>query len=135
MSADAGRRGPLHATASGKVLLAYSLDGDLTDPDLTEHLSRFTSTTVTSPAALRRQLAQVRTRGYATCWQEREVGLCSVAVPLRDYTGKVVGCLTLAGPATRINTRTYQSHLPALRAAAHRIEIHLGGARPTDHPY
>jgi DNA-binding IclR family transcriptional regulator len=117
------------------VLLAYARDGDLTDPDRTDHLSKVTGTTVTRPAPLRRQLSQVRTRGYATCWQEREVGLCSVAVPLRDYTGKVVGCLTLAGPATRINTRTYQSHLPALRAAAHRIEIHLGGARPTDHPY
>jgi DNA-binding IclR family transcriptional regulator len=132
MSADAGRRGPLHATASGKVLLAYSLDGDLTDPAITDHLSKFTNTTVTSLAALRRQLSQVRTRGYATCWQEREVGLCSVAVPLRDYTGKVVGCLTLAGPATRVNARTFQSHLPALRAAAHRIELHLGGARPHD---
>jgi DNA-binding IclR family transcriptional regulator len=132
MSADAGRRGPLHATASGKVLLAYSLDGDLTDPAITEHLGKFTNTTVTSLTALRRQLTQVRTRGYATCWQEREVGLCSVAVPLRDYTGKVVGCLTLAGPATRVNARTYQTHLPALRATAHRIELHLGGARPHD---
>ena len=89
---------------------------------------------MTSQAALRRQLAQVRTRGYATCWQEREVGLCSIAVPLRDYTGKVVGSLTVAGPASRMNPRTYQAHLPPLRAAAHRIELHLGGARPHDHP-
>lgn len=142
MSADAGRRGPLHATASGKVLLAFATDGEVifpSDSDLSEApvggpLAKFTRTTVTNQAALRRQLAQVRTRGYATCWQEREVGLCSVSVPLRDYTGKVVGSLTVAGPASRMNPRTYLAHLPPLRAAAHRIELHLGGAKPPDDP-
>jgi DNA-binding IclR family transcriptional regulator len=132
MSADAGRRGPLHATASGKVLLAYALDGEIVDKEVTEQLGKFTRTTVTNPAALRRELTQVRSRGYATCWQEREVGLCSVAMPLRDFTGKVVGCLALAGPAARMNSRTYHAHLPALRTAAHQIEVHLGGARPHD---
>jgi IclR family transcriptional regulator, KDG regulon repressor len=130
MSADAGRRGPLHGTASGKVLLAFSSDATFAEAVLSEPLAKFTGTSVTNPAALRRQLAQVRTRGYATCWQEREVGLCSLAVPLRDYTGAVVGSLALAGPASRLNTRTYQAHLPPLRATAHRIELHLGGARP-----
>ncbi len=133
MSADAGRRGPLHATATGKVFLAFTPDDDIADRLLVDPLPKFTRTTVTSVAALRRQLTQVRTRGYATCWQEKEVGLCSMAVPLRDYTGHVVGSLTVAGPASRLNARTYQSHLPPLLAAAHRIELHLGGARPHDH--
>jgi DNA-binding IclR family transcriptional regulator len=132
MVADAGRRGPLHATASGKVLLAH-LPKDTVDRLLGEALPRYTKTTITNPTLMRRQLAQVRARGYATCWEEREPGLCSLAVPLRDYTGSVAATLTLAGPSPRLNSRTYQAHLPPLRACAHRIEVHLGGTREPDH--
>jgi DNA-binding IclR family transcriptional regulator len=128
MVADAGRRGSLHATASGKVLLAH-VPKDQLDRLLDRRLPSYTKTTITDPAAMRRQLAQVRNRGYATCWEEREPGLCSLAVPLRDYTGSVAATLTLAGPADRLNSRSYQAHLAPLRAAAHRIELHLGGTR------
>ena len=128
MTADAGRRGSLHATASGKVLLSFA-PKDTLDRLLAQPLPKFTDTTITDAAAMRRQLAQVRNRGYSTCWQEREPGLCSLAVPLRDYTGAVVAALTLAGPASRLNSRTYQTHLTPLRNVAHRIELHLGGTR------
>lgn len=128
MVADAGRRSSLHATASGKVLLAHG-PKDTLDRLLEEALPNYTKSTITDPAVMRRQLAQVRTRGYATCWEEREPGLCSLAVPLRDYTGTVVASLTLAGPASRLNSRTYQAHLPPLTSTAHRIEMHLGGTR------
>lgn len=132
MVADAGRRGPLHATASGKVLLAHVPKDDL-DRLLERALSRYTKTTITNPAVMRRQLGQVRSRGYSTCWEEREPGLCSLAVPLRDYTGAVAATLALAGPASRLNSRTYQQHLNPLRNTARRIELHLGGTRDIDH--
>lgn len=128
MRANAGRRSPLHATASGKVLLAYAVDGTLVDEILSGRLERLTKTTITDPSALRHELAGVRRRGYATCWQEREVGLCSVGIPLRDYRGIVVAVLTVAGPATRLTARTLQHHLGPLTATAHRIEAHLGAS-------
>ena len=129
MVANAGRRGPLHATASGKVLLAFSNDTRLIERVLAGNLPKLTKTTITSPEALRRQFAQVRTKGYAACWQEREVGLSSVAVPVRNYTGQVAGSLTLAGPASRLTPRTLAAHLSPLRIAARDIELHIGGAR------
>lgn len=127
MVANAGRRGVLHATASGKVFLAFSNDPGLLDRVIAGGLTQLTRTTVTDPATLRRQLTQVRTRGYATCWQEREVGLCSVAVPLRDYTGEVVGSLALAGPSTRLTPRSLRAHLTPLFQVAHQIELKIGG--------
>lgn len=130
MVANAGRRGPLHATASGKVLLAFASDAQLVDRVLAQPLPRLTRSTVTEPAVLRRQLATVRTRGYAVCRQEHEIGLCSVALPLRNYTGLVVGSLALAGAATRLTAPAVQEHLEALRDAAHEIEVHIGGIRP-----
>jgi DNA-binding IclR family transcriptional regulator len=129
MVASAGRRGSLHATASGKVLLAFCDDPTLVEKALQGPLKQMTRTTVIEPTTLRRQLGQVRSRGYATCWQEREVGFCSVAVPLKDYTGSVVGSLALAGPASRLTPRTLQSHLSPLKHAAYEIELRIGGAR------
>lgn len=128
MRANAGRRGPPHATASGKVLLAFANDTTLLDQILKEPLEKLTKTTITDPAALRQQLAQARQHGYATCWEEREVGLCSVGVPLRDYRGTVVGSLTVAEPATRLTNRTLQQHLGPLLSNARRIEAHLGAS-------
>lgn len=127
MVANAGRRSPLHATASGKVLLAFASDAQLFDRILTSPLPKLTRTTITDPDELRHELAQVRNRGFATCWQEREVGLCSVAVPLRDYTGVVVGSLAVAAPVDRLSPQTLHAHLPPLQAARRRIEMHLGG--------
>jgi DNA-binding IclR family transcriptional regulator len=127
MRANAGRRGPLHATASGKVLLANASDPGLLERLLAKPLPRLTTTTITDPDLLRKELAEVRAQQYATCWQEREVGLCSVAVPLRDYTGAVIGSLAVAGPATRLTAATLPAHLAPLQVMAHHIVAHLGG--------
>lgn len=131
MRANAGRRGPLYATASGKVLLAFTPDPSLVERILEQPLAKLTKATITDPSALRQDLALTRQRGYSTCWQEREVGLCSVAVPLRDYSGAVVGSLAVAGPATRLTTRSLSAHLVPLQRAARAIERHLGA---TDSP-
>ena len=130
MVANAGRRGPLHATASGKVLLAFASDAQLVERVLGGPLPQLTPSTVTDPAVLRRQLATVRAHGYAVCRQEREVGLSSIAVPLRNYTGMVVGTLALASPAQRLTKATLPSYLASLQGTAHEIEIHIGGVRP-----
>jgi DNA-binding IclR family transcriptional regulator len=130
MVANAGRRGPLHATASGKVLLAFTSDVQLVERVLSVPLAKYTDATVTDVTELRRELATVRKQGYAICRQEREVGLCSLAVPLRNYTGLVVGSLALAEAAERLDGNAIKRVLTYLRATAHQIEVHIGGTRP-----
>jgi DNA-binding IclR family transcriptional regulator len=135
--AAAGRRSPLHATASGKVLLAFA-DPRLVNRVLRKGLPQLTPSTVTNTAALRDQLAEVRTRGYAVCWEERELGLSSVAVPLRNYTGAVVACLTLAATSARLSEDSLNEHLRPLARTATQIERHLGAAQsdePVDDAY
>ena len=131
MVANAGRRGALHATASGKVLLAFSSDAQLVERVLSKPLPKLTRSTVTDSSALRRQLATVRSRGYAVCRQEREIGLSLIAVPLRNYTGLVVGSLALAAPAPRLTSAALQRYLKPLFGAAHQIEARIGGIRST----
>lgn len=125
MVASAGRRSPLHATASGKLLLAFAGE-EAVGAYLQHPLDAFTPDTVTDPAVLREQLAAIREDGYATCWQERELGLCSVAVPVRDHTSATVASLTLVGPAGRLTPESVDAHLAPLREAAHAVEKHLG---------
>lgn len=125
MVAAAGRRSPLHATASGKLLLAFVADEDA-EEYLQHPLEQFTPDTLTDAPTLRKQLEQIRTHRYATCWEERELGLCSVAVQLRDHTGATVASLTLAGPAGRLTGDSVDVHLKALRGAARQIEAQLG---------
>lgn len=131
MVANAGRRSPLHSNASGKLLLAFA-DEDVVNAYLGNELERFTEATLTDPSLLRSQLDEIRAQGYATCWQERELGLCSVAVQLRAHTRETVASLTLAGPAGRLTPETVESHLTPLRHAAAEIEALLGFHRESD---
>jgi DNA-binding IclR family transcriptional regulator len=125
MVATAGRRSPLHATASGKLLLAFAGE-EAIDAYLDKPLERFTPDTVTDAQVLRDQLGAIREDGYATCWQERELGLCSIAVGLRNHLGETAASLTLVGPAGRLTPESVDAHLAPLREAAQQIEAQLG---------
>lgn len=91
-----GRRTSPHAVANGKVLLAY---GAIPVPD---RLDRYTEHTITSPATLARELAKVRSTGYATAVAELEEGLVAVAAPVFAPAGTCVAALSVSGPAYRL---------------------------------
>lgn len=75
------RTAPLHATSAGRAMLAW-LPPDDVERVLAGPLERFTDSTITNPAALRRELAATRERGYACCSGELEPSLCGVAAPV-----------------------------------------------------
>jgi DNA-binding IclR family transcriptional regulator len=107
--ARAGARLPLHATGVGKVLLAWApapvVDEVLTAPE------RLTPRTVTEPGRLRRELLQVRARGWATTCEEMTLGSWSVAVPVRSAQGDVVAALGVVGTTSRRGTRSLATAL------------------------
>jgi DNA-binding IclR family transcriptional regulator len=94
-----GSRLPMHATGVGKVLLAYAPE-DVRAAVLA-NLTRVTPYTVTQPGRLRDQLRRVHLDGYATTSEEMSLGACSVAVPVRDGSGKVVAALGFVVPGLR----------------------------------
>jgi len=95
-----GRRLPVHATASGKVLLAYA-DGGVVAMVFGAKLERFTAETITNARKFRSELELVRTRGYATVWGELEPDLAAVAAPVRDHRGIVVAAIAIGRPVSR----------------------------------
>ncbi|MCK7624878.1 IclR family transcriptional regulator [Streptomyces sp. RS10V-4] len=113
-----GRRTPLHATASGKVLLAH-LPDDRREALLGRPLPRFTAHTVTDPGAVRAELAAVLASGSAWTAEEFETGLNAVAAPVRSYDGSVVGAIGVSGPAYRMaGERLPELAEASVRAAA-----------------
>ena len=124
MVANIGRRSPLHTTASGKVLLAGQDEAYL-DALLADRLSPTTSKTITDPAKLRAELDLVRRCGYALCRQEQEIGLSSIAVPVRDRAGVVLAAIAIAGPTNRIEAAAQPRLFVALRACATEISGQL----------
>lgn len=125
MVANVGRRSPLHTNASGKVLLAYQ-DQHFIDAVLAKPLPANTSATVSTPRELEAQLLDARRDGYATCWQEQETGLSSVAVPVFDYTGRVCAAMAIAGPAERVSKKSVPGLVKRLREEAQEISAKLG---------
>jgi DNA-binding IclR family transcriptional regulator len=90
-----GRASVGHATAVGKVLLAYRPDALAALP---RELVRFTDATIVDRARLEADLAEVRARGYGEANEERELGLHAIAVPVLDASGELAAVLGLQGP-------------------------------------
>ena len=93
---------PLHCTALGKVLLAWSAPSELDAYLREEKLERFTAHTITRKAALRSELDEVRATGFARSLDEMVEGGGAVAVPVRDGRGDVAFALVIAAPTHRI---------------------------------
>jgi DNA-binding IclR family transcriptional regulator len=119
-----GGRLPLHATAVGKVLLAFDEDW-VRDAYLQRPLEQPTSRTHVNPSRLADELRQVQEQGHALTLEEMREGSCSIAVPVRLPGGGIagLGLVLLSTQATNL-----RRHLPALRGVASRIEE--AAARP-----
>jgi DNA-binding IclR family transcriptional regulator len=92
---------PTHATAAGKALVAHDSEEDLRKR-FGQELKGYTKNTIRDVEELLRNLEAAREKGYATDLEEFEEGLRCVASPIRDYTRKVIGALSVSGPAHRL---------------------------------
>lgn len=120
-----GTRWPAHATSTGKAVLAHLPAGDL-GAFLRRPLPRFTEHTITSGDKLRRELARIRTLGYATVRDELEIGYAAVAAPVFSHEGRAVAALCVGGPAARLTPERLAEIAPLVQQAAERTSQRLG---------
>lgn len=111
-----GRRYPVHCTASGKAILAFSPSA-VTERLLGLPLDRVTPNTITDRAELEAQLEAARREGVARTHEELEVGLDAVAAPVFGANGEVVGALDVSGPSHRAGGRPDLDRLTIQEAA------------------
>jgi DNA-binding IclR family transcriptional regulator len=124
-AAGIGDRRPLHATSSGKVMLAYLPDAQREATLRALTLIRHTERTVTSVASLRAALEEIRRAGACVSLDELVRGASGVSAPIFDGDGRLVGACTIAGPTERMRSRLRPLTTEA-RAAARAISAHLG---------
>ncbi|RNF39825.1 IclR family transcriptional regulator [Planococcus salinus] len=130
---DVGSKLPAYATSMGHVLLA-----NLPEPELETYLDtmdfqRFTDKTITNKEEMREKLQEVRDRDWGGVDQQFEEGLRSIAVPIRDRTGKVIAAINCSAHAGRISKKKLREEfLPLLRTTAEQVgEALESGNRPT----
>jgi IclR family acetate operon transcriptional repressor len=122
-----GRPSVAHATATGKVLLAF---GSAEPPP--GRLKRYTARTITDRKRLAAELARVRERGFATAIGEREDDLNAIAAPLFGGRGELAGILGVQGPAPRFARAAMDGAVPPLLARARAISDALGATSTSD---
>ena len=97
-----GSRCPLHSTGMGKALLAWLPESEVDRIIKSRGLTAYTRNTISSPMALKAELAQVRRAGYAVSMEENEPGVCGIAAPIFDHQGHVVAAVNLGGTVLQI---------------------------------
>jgi DNA-binding IclR family transcriptional regulator len=120
-----GRPSVAHATAAGKVMLAFG------PPALVEpaaELAPYTDRTITDAADLARQLAAAREHGFAEAVGEREADLAALAAPVRGRARELVAIIGLQGPVSRFTAARRRAVRPALLEAAAEITRAVGGS-------
>lgn len=121
-----GSRFSAHCTAMGKALLS-GLDGEETDAVIARRgLPKYTAFTITDPASLKRQLEEVRKRGYSVDNQESIPNVRCVGVPIRDFRGKAVAAMSLSGSILDLTRELVVPVASDLREAAGAISRALG---------
>jgi len=98
-----GHQAQLHATALGKVILAYLPDDKLQEILRGARFPKLTENTITDPEKLRQRLSVIRQNGFAVDDQEAVEGAKCIAAPVRDHTGQVVAAISISTLATRTN--------------------------------
>jgi IclR family transcriptional regulator, pca regulon regulatory protein len=121
-----GSRLPAWCTSMGRVMLAAVSTDELAAYMDRVELKPLTSKSITDRSALAAELDRVREQGYALVDEELEIGLRSIAVPVRTHSGKVVAAMNTGVHAARVQPlEMLERFLPVLREAVQRLSIAL----------
>jgi DNA-binding IclR family transcriptional regulator len=126
---EVGATRPFHCTAVGKVLAAWLPEQELEGLLGRSGFERKTTRTITSQAAFRREVARIRTTGFAFDDEEHIAGIRCIAAPVRDYSGEIRAALCVVGPKSHIPRRRHGEIRRALAEVAAGLSARLGEER------
>ena len=122
-----GSRLPAYCTAAGKVQLACMSEEGLEQYFPARELKSFTPNTITDKEVLKEYLIKIASQGYAIDDEELDIGVRCVSSPIRDYTRRIVGAVSISGPTMRLPLERIDKELiPLVQKAADEISCNLG---------
>ena len=113
-----GSRLPAYATAAGKVHLAHMSSEELQETFPDKQLTTYTPTSIQNRDALFAELKTIAEQGYAFDNEELDSGVRCIAAPIRDYTRRIVGAISISGPSMRMSDERIKSELVPLAIQA-----------------
>lgn len=120
-----GQRVPLHATSTGKLLLAHAPD-EVWHQLISRPLQRYTPATQLDVNELADELATIRQQGWSCAIGEWEEGINALAVPVWDTTQHLVAAVSVTAPDFRMPESRFEKYLTHVRDAARNFENRLG---------
>jgi DNA-binding IclR family transcriptional regulator len=118
---NVGTRWPIHATSTGKALIAFDQHG----PErLSEHLESLTPQTIIRHETLQKQLGDIRRRGFAETVDELEDGFSGVGAVVRGGMGEILGAISICGPTQRLSESRRTQLGATLCKVADRLQPH-----------
>jgi len=99
-----GHKTPLYSGATGKILLAYQSEENIKKV-IANGLNSYTTNTITSEEALRKNLAEIRENGYAISFEETDPGVSAIAVPIFNKKNEVIYGISIVGPTMRLREK------------------------------
>ena len=134
ISSRLGSHRPMHASSLGKAYLSAMAEAERRVLLGRLTLKRYTDATITSPAALDREVADIRARGYSLDRSEFEATLACCAAAVFDHRGQPVAAISVSGPAERV-TPQFERFGPLVAGTARAISERLGYVtRPSEGP-
>ncbi len=121
MYSTAGKVGPAYCTGVGKAMLAFLPTERAEEALKRQAFHRFTGKTLTTPEALRVELAAIRARGFAFDDEEHEPGIICIAMPILSEGGHVLGALSVTSTTARRSLADLATLAPVLRETTARI--------------
>ena len=123
-----GQRVPLHATSTGKLLLAHAPD-EVWQHLVSQPLEQYTEMTQQDVSKLAQELDTIRQQGWSCAIGEWEEGINALAVPVWDATRHLVAAVSVTAPAFRMPQDRFDDFLQHVRSAAKDFEARLGFSR------
>ncbi|MDQ0964479.1 DNA-binding IclR family transcriptional regulator [Streptomyces sp. B4I13] len=121
-----GQLTPLHATSSGKILLAHLSAKERAMLLTTAGMKKVTPHTITAKTKLEKHLVTAREQGYAFTLEELEIGLHAMAAPVRNRDGEVIAAVSASGPSYRLTEERLHELSPVLVKGAAEISHRMG---------
>jgi len=117
---------PAHCTALGKVILAALKPDQLDNFLMRADLTAVTPNSLTDADMLKKNLEDVRQSGIAFDDGEFNPEVRCIAVPVRDFTGQIIGAIGISGPVWRLSIQALQGRAQTVQAAARRLSAEFG---------
>lgn len=121
-----GGNEPLYCTAIGKLFLSSLSVQEVKEYFIYSDITNYTNNTITTAEKMIPELAKIAQNGYSIDNEEFYAGLICVAVPVYDYSGKIVAGISISGPSERMVQKKIDDVLPLLKKSCEKLSIHFG---------